>query len=39
MEAQLLRARGNTGRVSCQAYVGDQLAASAEIMFVLVVAR
>lgn len=39
MEAQLLRARGNTGRVACQAYVDDQLAASAEIMFALVSAR
>ena len=36
METELLRIRGNMGRVRCTARVGDQSAAEAEIMFALV---
>ena len=36
METELLRIRGNMGRVRCTARVGDQNAAEAEIMFALV---
>jgi 3-hydroxyacyl-[acyl-carrier-protein] dehydratase len=35
VEVVLKRARGNTGKVECFAYVGDQVAAEAVIMFVL----
>ena len=36
MEVELLRIRGNTGKVRCIARVGGQEAASAEILFALV---
>lgn len=36
METELLRIRGNMGRVRCAARVGDQSVAEAEIMFALV---
>ena len=36
VETELLRARGNMGKVHCTARVGDQLAAEADIMFALV---
>jgi 3-hydroxyacyl-[acyl-carrier-protein] dehydratase len=36
VEAKLLRARGNTGRVECVARVGGNIVAEALIMFVLV---
>jgi len=36
VEAVLIRARGNTGRVHCSARVGDKDVAEADIMFVLV---
>ena len=36
MKSELLRIRGNMGRVRCSAHVGDQSVAEAEIMFALV---
>jgi 3-hydroxyacyl-[acyl-carrier-protein] dehydratase len=36
VEATLIRARGNNGRVNCVARVGENVVAEAEIMFVLV---
>jgi 3-hydroxyacyl-[acyl-carrier-protein] dehydratase len=39
VEANLIRARGNNGRVGAVARVGDNIVAEAEIMFVLVKAE
>jgi UDP-3-O-[3-hydroxymyristoyl] N-acetylglucosamine deacetylase/3-hydroxyacyl-[acyl-carrier-protein] dehydratase len=36
LESEAIRVKARTGHVRCRAYVGDQVAAEAEIKFMLV---